>query len=344
MHPYFSLNHTRITFTLSNGDNAYITANSTCMGTFVFNDENFKNSHGFKLRNSGGRFERFNKNPVLLYNHDTGKLIGQATNLRTNGTQYLFDDVYDEEDSFALECKRKVEKKFLRGASPGIQVFAMEWEEQPDGTSIPVATDWELCEMSIVPVPSHAGALKLYNESAEALTLEQIQLSISEQPNLQKMSVNIIKLSAAACTVLGLLAEAATEDAVSAAIVSLSARAIKAEQDLATYTQAAADAMVNEAVRLGKITAEEKTSYLELAKSNPNMCKSVLAKLPGKESLSAKVHTISGKDIKLSNTSAYAALSWDELDKKGLLVSLKQSNPDEFATKYKERFGRDYQE
>ena len=55
------------------------------MERFVFNDETKKNSHGFYLQNAGGRFERFNENPVMLNNHDLTQLIGKWLKLQTDG-------------------------------------------------------------------------------------------------------------------------------------------------------------------------------------------------------------------------------------------------------------------
>lgn len=46
---------------------------------YVLNDESVVNSHGFVLLNSAGRFERYNANPVMLFNHDGANLIGQMT-------------------------------------------------------------------------------------------------------------------------------------------------------------------------------------------------------------------------------------------------------------------------
>ena len=53
---------------------------------FILNDESVVNSHGFVLLNAAGRFERYNANPVMLFNHEGTNLIGQMTPLRTDGS------------------------------------------------------------------------------------------------------------------------------------------------------------------------------------------------------------------------------------------------------------------
>ena len=77
------------------------------------------NSHGFVLLNSAGRFERYNANPVMLFNHDGANLIGQMTGLRVEGTKLIGKAVYDEEDTLGAKCKRQAKKGILKGCSPG---------------------------------------------------------------------------------------------------------------------------------------------------------------------------------------------------------------------------------
>ena len=59
------------------------------MNDYILNDESVVNSHGFVLLNAAGRFERFNANPVMLFNHEADKLIGQMTGLRVEGTKLI---------------------------------------------------------------------------------------------------------------------------------------------------------------------------------------------------------------------------------------------------------------
>ena len=65
------------------------------MNEYVLNDESVVNSHGFVLLNAAGRFERYNANPVLLFNHEADKLIGQMTELRIEGSKLIGKPVYD---------------------------------------------------------------------------------------------------------------------------------------------------------------------------------------------------------------------------------------------------------
>ena len=198
------------------------------MNDYILNDESVVNSHGFVLLNAAGRFERFNANPVMLFNHEADKLIGQMTGLRVEGTKLIGTPVYDEEDALAAKCKRQGEKGFLKGCSPGIMIYAVELRTNPDGEERITVTDWELCEVSLVSVPSNRNALRLYNAQGEVIPDDQIRLSIESLLHLNKQDeMDKIILTAEAYAALGLKSNEADGKAISAAIMELKARVEK---------------------------------------------------------------------------------------------------------------------
>lgn len=126
---------------------------------FILSDSSKTNSKGFRISLSGGRFERFDSNPVMLYDHDTKYLIGCWKDRKVEDGKMTAKPVFDSKDDFAAEKSRKVTDGFLKGASIGIIPYKM----QEIGDEL-VLTDWELVEASITPIPSDAGAVRLYNE------------------------------------------------------------------------------------------------------------------------------------------------------------------------------------
>ena len=233
------------------------------MDDFVFNDEAQENSHGFVLLNGGGRFERFRANPVMLLQHDPGKVIGAWKDLRQDGGRLIATPIYDEEDPEALACKRKVEKNFLKGCSPGIIINAIEVRTTPDGREQLTVTDWTLCEGSIVSIPSNAGALKLYNQQGEAIPDNEVKLSINELLKTNTKKMEVIQLSVAALTALG-LSNGADSTAISAAITALSAAKETAEKEVEKYKKEKVDNLVDLAIKEGRITADATVSYTHL--------------------------------------------------------------------------------
>lgn len=119
--------------------------------------------HGTRLEPEGADLENYKKNPVVLYGHGFGPNgdvpIGRAENIFSNEGGLFAHVRFDEQDDFAREIKRKVEDGFLSGASVGFDPNERVMEERNDGSEIPVFTDWELLEFSIVSVPSNPDAL-----------------------------------------------------------------------------------------------------------------------------------------------------------------------------------------
>ena len=137
--------------------------------TFVLSDQNNINCYGFRVLLSGGDFNRFKRNPVMLLQHDQDRVIGYWENMRlaNDKSQLLADPVFDNNDPIGQETERKVNDGFLRGCSIGLRILEM----QENGTEM-VATKWELVEASIVAIPADAGAVRLYDNDYKRLELD----------------------------------------------------------------------------------------------------------------------------------------------------------------------------
>ena len=300
------------------------------MNDYILNDESVVNSHGFVLLNAAGRFERFNANPVMLFNHEADQLIGQMTGLRVEGTKLIGTPVYDEEDALAAKCKRQGEKGFLKGCSPGIMIYAVELRTNPDGEERITVTDWELCEVSLVSVPSNRNALRLYNAQGEVIPDDQIRLSIESLLHLNKQDeMDKIILTAEAYAALGLKSNEADGKAISAAIMELKARVEKAEKDLNDQHKAQAEALVELAIKDGRITADKKEQFIKLALADFDMAKTTLEAIPTRESLAGKVTHGTGKATSTKDRAEWTYLRWAKEDPEGL-KRLKETDPEAF--------------
>ena len=313
------------------GKFAVKTTASMNKGEYILNDESVVNSHGFVLLNAAGRFERFNANLVMLFNHEADKLIGQMTGLRVEGTKLIGTPVYDEEDALAAKCKRQGEKGFLKGCSPGIMIYAVELRTNPDGEERITITDWELCEVSLVSVPSNRNALRLYNAQGEAIPDDQIKLSIESLLNINNKTDEMDKiiLTAEAYAALGLKSAEADGKAISAAIMELKARTEKAEKELEKQRKTQAEALVDLAIREGRITADKKEQFVKLALTDFEMAKTTLEAIPEKETLSGKVTHSTGKAFATKDRAEWTYLKWAKEDPEGL-KRLKETDPEAF--------------
>lgn len=166
---------------------------------FILSDSSQTNTKGFKMDVTGGRFERFDANPVMLYDHDTKQVIGRWENRRIEGGKLLATPVFDLKDETGADIARRVKDGFLRGVSVGILPLTME-EINGEYT----LKDWELIEASITPIPSDAGAVRLYNEKREIISFEQLRLNMEDKNKNTTSKTDYRAMYKQVCFALGL--------------------------------------------------------------------------------------------------------------------------------------------
>lgn len=278
---------------------------------FVLSDGTKKNSHGFRIDLAGIMLERFSGNPVMLYMHDTNQLIGQWENLKVENNKLIADPDFDLEDENAKKIAGKVERGYLKGASLGIVVLEMK---EIDGEY--VATKSELIEASVVPVPSDAGAIRLYDENRQELTFEQVKLKyVSTNPTKTTMDENEKKIQ----ELQQQLIEKNNE------IVALNAK-------VAAATKAEVTAFLQAAKAEGKITDKEVDSLTNLAQKDLEGVKALVNAREGKATttLSQQVQSPGASSGSTPGREKWTYLKWMQEDPKGLQL-MKTENPTEFA-------------
>lgn len=132
--------------------------------TFVVSDESV-NSYGFTILTSGIDLSRFEKNPIMLLQHDSKNIIGKWENTRIEGNKLLSDAVFDMDSELGADVARKVEQGFLKATSLGITYN----KEDLDAEN--VLSKCVLHEISIVSIGSNENALKLYNDDLDIISL-----------------------------------------------------------------------------------------------------------------------------------------------------------------------------
>lgn len=311
------------------------------MPRFVLNDEKKQNSYGFKIRTSGIGMERFSTNPVMLDGHNPSNLsvIGQWKDFQTADGKLSADTHFDSEDPNAKTIEGKVERGMIKGASMGISFNKKDFSYE-NGELI--LEKCELLEASIVAIPSNANALRLYadgellNDSdVKALCLSVAQNSETEFK--KEHSMNKIKLSQLAFIALG-FAQTTTEASemeISQAILGLQKQKDDAEQKLqlseeklGVYVkkereqkaQAVTD-LVELSIKQGKITADKKQSFIDLATQNFDLAKSTLDAIPAKQTFGAGVQSPRGTSA-VTNMEEFQKLSLSEQ------LAFKEANPE----------------
>ena len=138
-----------------------------------------------------------------------------------------------------------------------------------------------------------------------------------------------IILTAEAYAALGLKSAEADGKAISAAIMELKARTEKAEKELEKQRRTQAEALVDLAIREGRITADKKEQFVKLALTDFEMAKTTLEAIPEKETLSGKVTHSTGKAFATKDRAEWTYLKWAKEDPEGL-KRLKETDPEAF--------------
>lgn len=303
----------------------------------VLCDSETINSYGFKTEVKGINLSRFEKNPVMLYQHNPHTVIGRWEDIKIEGGQLSATPVFDMEDPEAAEIARKVEQGFIKGCSMGIVIKQMTRTK-----GIDTATESVLLEASIVSIPADENALVVYDSEDK-----QNQLSINdfyklfynmekkEKPELQPDNLEI----ALSQRNMELQAQV---DEQSETIKALNAKIDELKRDLAERDYREAEAFVDKAIADGKITEEVKAETLSFYLSFPKETEKLFANIKSADEPSA----LQQSSISLSQMmgkKTEPSLTWDELDRAGKLRNLKANNPEEFKRLYKEKFHKEWE-
>ena len=316
---------------------------------FAFNDETMENTYGFSILTSGIDLTRFIKNPVMLSDHynSNWNVIGKWSDVKKNGAVLTGLPDFDTEDTDAASIAGKVERGYINACSMGI-IF-----EREDFTLVGdkvVLTKCELVEVSIVPVPSNANAVRLMHADGKVMDEKEIQeLSLSVIPNIKNPELNLnidnmkkIILSVATLMALGFKDQPTDGHELSdveAKVLGLSnqvkslttendslklaAKTAKEANEAATKTRI--ETKVDLAISKGQIKADQKEEMVNLGVTSEKALDTVLGSIPEKKNFSAGINVASGTGaVEVKNMEEFQKLSLDEQ------LSFKTDNPEEY--------------
>ena len=126
----------------------------------VLSDESL-NGRGFRVLTGGIRLDRYAKNPVLLWMHRRGEVMGVVEDLRVEAGKLTGMPKFDCLTEQSRLLKAQYEAGSVRACSMGIDIYRVETELKPDGEERPIVTDCELYEVSMVDVPENENSVQL---------------------------------------------------------------------------------------------------------------------------------------------------------------------------------------
>lgn len=227
------------------------------------------NSYGTRVLTSGMNVEQYRRNPVLLYQHERGQVIGYVDDLKVENDELTGKLVFDCASELSQRCKKQYEFGSLRMVSVGIDI--LEYSEAPEllvqGQTSPTITRSKLVEVSLVDIGANDDAIVLRHDG------KRITFGHDGENPLPKLNINNIQkqndMEQKKIALLLGLPETADENAITAAIEDL--KAAKAQNDdlkkerEALTLERITDA-VDTAIKECRLTADKKAQFVELGK------------------------------------------------------------------------------
>ena len=300
------------------------------------------NSYGTRVLTDGLDIEQYNRNPVLLWMHQRGQVIGTLTDIQKEHGEITAQLNFDEASELSQRCKKQWEFGSLRMVSVGIDILA--WSDDPnlavEGQTMATITKSKLTEVSVVDIGANDDAIRL-NYQGQQLNLSaggacplpslynQSNQPQSTYPTEMDTKVLALKLG---------LPEGADETAIYAKIDEIKAigsevETLRAEKE--AVTQREVEALVDGAVAEKKIELKMRDHFLQLGKSvGADNLRTTFQSMSPREKLSATLNS-SGQAVQ---PKTYAKLSDVPSEE---LMQLRESDPDRYKQLYKAEYGID---
>lgn len=298
------------------------------------------NSYGSRVLTAGLQTEQYIRNPVLLYMHQRGTVIGYLKDIEVTGDEITAELVFDEATELSKSCKKQWEVGSLRMVSIGIDI--LEMSEEPEfllqGQTRPTITKSKLFEVSLVDIGSNDDAIRLWKDGHEiklGKDGECLLPLINKPQNYNQMELKTIAL------LLG-LAETATEAAVTGAIKTLMAEKTNAENKVAQLTKekeqlqlAAITQVVDTAIAEKRFGLDKKETFINLGKTaGIDELKNIVSAIAPQAKLSAVITSKGGKTQAAPVT--YSKLSEVPVD---ALLEMREEDPEQYKRLYKAEYG-----
>lgn len=309
------------------------------MGKRVRLTDDSLNSHGSRVLTAGCDIAQYERNPVLLYMHERGKVIGYMKEIEVKNGEITGEPVFDCATELSKQCKKQWEVGSLRMVSIGIDV--LELSEEPEhlvaGQTAPTIMKSKIFETSIVDIGANDNAIVM-RHNGKQITLGRDSenplpmLRNKPQTTDQQMELKTIALK------LG-MPETADEAAVLATIGELKSTAAEVEQlkkDKDALTLAQVRDAVNTAVRENRLTADKKEHFINLGKTiGIDSLKATLDAMSPAAKLSHAINRASGGAAP-AGQKTYSKLSEVPEDE---LRKMRDDSPDEYKRLFKAEYG-----
>ena len=298
------------------------------------------NCYGTRILTSGLDLGQYQRNPVLLYMHERGTVVGLVKDIKVEGPDVTGELVFDGATELSRQLQRQWEFGSLKMVSANIEVLATSDDKEllAAGQTRPTITRSKLFEVSVVDIGgnddalvlSHGGkTLSLAGRQADDCRVLPLLGNISNQPLKQEKQMELKQLALQ----LG-LPETATEAEVNAKIATLE----QAQNEVAQMKLAAIGDAVDNAIREKRIAATAREHFVKLGqKTGLDDLKVTLAAMQPQQRLGDMLHR---KDAPADDDGfgRYEKLSAVPASR---MADLHDNHHDEFVRLYRAEYGMD---
>lgn len=310
------------------------------MGKRVRISNDSLNSYGTRIITAGLDTAQYERNPVLLYMHERGQVVGYVTAIEKTDSELTGELMFDGASELSERCRKQFEFGSLRMVSAGLDIIetSADAADMLPGQTRPTITRSRLVEVSVADIGANDDALVL-SRGGRRLTLAGGTVSgdsdilplITNNKNFQQMETKKIALA------MG-LAETATDEEVTAALAKA-----KADRDENGRLRAQIEAlelkrienMVGEAISDKKIEATRRRQFIELGKKiGADELKSTIEAMQPRVMLADKIKDDSEPAARCSYTKLSEVPAAE-------ILGMRLNQPDEYRRLYKAEYGFD---
>lgn len=310
------------------------------MGKRVRISNDSLNSYGFRVLTSGMDVGQYSRNPVLLYMHERGNVVGYVKDLKVENNEVTGELMFDCASELSQRCKKQFEFGSLRMVSAGLEI--LETSEDKDllvaGQTRPTITKSKLFEVSIADVGANDDALVL-QRNGKMITLGRdcdCDLPLLNNNNKQKKTEEMENKTIA--LQLG-LPETATDAEISAKLTELNAlkeQNVSLLKEKESLTLVNITNLVTQAIAEKRLEEKDKDQFVGLGKKigAEELEKTLKAMHPA-----VKLSSVLGHQGGASaGEQKFTKLSEVPADQ---IAVLRSENPEEYKRLYKAEYGID---
>ena len=293
------------------------------------------NSYKTRVLTAGMDLSQYERNPVLLYMHERGQVIGYVKDLKVEGDEVTGELMFDEATELSQRCKKQWEFGSLKMVSAGLEIIELSDDKEylVEGQTRPTVTKSKLIEVSLVDIGANDDAIVLIKDGQRLemgmggeSPLPMLNQHKNQEEDMDKKEIALL---------LGLPADA-SDEAIKAKINELKTAAderAELAKENGALKLSRIEAAVDGAIAEKKISPDKKSHFMELGKQ------------VGLESLEATFGAMTPQ-VKLSQVighqgGAPADSTWKKLSDvpEDKILELRKEQPDEYKRLYKAEYG-----